>query len=640
MTLREERAKQRALKRKKERLVIFFSVFVAIIVIVLAALGIFLKHTTPEKLDINSGTTERKSDDAEDYCNSFLASSAVLWDYVLENSDIESTVKKELGDAFNSNLTVFISVSDSVNRAYVVNASAATLAQAWKNAEEKVCAFIRRKPCDIVYVKADIVNKIEKMNSSSLSSRISAESGIYGEYFRKGIAFDSTFNASLLEAEINSNELIDYDINKNLTFDKVSLYFKDCKNIDIKSMPDTVYLFSCRGYIKDSDGCYTLNYDNNSSYGRRISSAVDYNYISDTVKNVSKYMFDNMTADGKFSYGIYPVVGLPIEQYNISYHSMAVSALCNYSGKFDTAGLYESKLDSAVNYLFSQLVTAPDGCMYASNADSEEITAGGNLQAVSALIDYQNYKGAANYNDTIKKLGDGILNMIDASTGKLNHILYYKSDKGADFAVKTAQSDRAYDTESVYVLSKLYGAVKDEKYLTAAQKLTEVLIRENYTQYGDSRLTIAMYELVKYAKNPEYYNLALKNFNDNIEAIETRIISSAQYTELLIGTYNIYRSMQSEKITTEMFTALDKNRLTTAAVKRAEDLLNSIAYPEIAMYFANPSECIDSFFVRQDGFRIRLDDISAFIRAYLDYAENYTAISADAFNASAAGNNT
>lgn len=640
MTLREERAMERALKRKKQRLVVFFSIFVVIIVAILIALSFYLKKATPDTIDLSGNTTHIELSESEDCYNSFVASAAVLKDYVFKDAALETNVKKELGEAFNSNMVVFLSFSDGQNRAYVVNGTGVTLESAWQSAEAKAGEAVKEKLCVPVYVKADIVNSIEKISSSSLSSRISADSGIYGEYFRKGIAFDSLFDTALLEAEINSNELIDYDITKNFVVDKANTYLKETSGASLSSMPDTVYLFSCRGFIKDTDGCYTLNYAQNNSYGVRESATVDYNYITSTATQVSKYLFDNISSDGKFIYGFYPVIGLPIDEYYISYHAMALSALSQYSQKLDSAGLNEQKLDSAANYLVSQLVSGANDTLYAADVSHGEISAGGNIYSIAALLDYQKVKGDSSYTDTAKKLGDGLLAMVDSSTGKLNHVLYYKSQNGSDLSVKTVQSDRTFDSSAVYVLSRLYGETGDTKYLDAAKNLIEALIKENYTQYGDSWLTKAVYELTKYEKKTEYYNLALRNYTENIDAIETRIISSSQYSELLIDTYNIYRAMQSENITTEIFNSVDYDRLTLAAVKRVNDLLNTVAYPEIAMYFKNPAECIGSSFVRQDGFRIRLDDVSAFIRAYISYSDVYTAVSTDAFSAASKKVNT
>ena len=582
MTTREERARQRALKRKQKKLVTFFAVFIVLIIVVLAAMGLILNRVTPDALSTTENTTSGMQTGADDCYNSFIASSMVLKDYVFETANLEATVKRELGDAYNTTLTIFLSVSDGVNPALVVNASGASLEAAWTAVEEKTGEAVREELYNTVYLKADIVNQVERINASDLNGRITADAGIYGEFFRKGIAFDGAFSAALLEAEINANELIDYDVSKDLVLDKVNLYLA-AKNVNtLNALPENLYLFTCRGYIKDVDGCYTLEYNQNTSYGRRSFSAVDYSLITGTASNVSTYLFDGMGDDGRFTYGYYPVLGLPIDLYDIGYHAMALSALSQYSDELDSAGLYQSQLENAAAYLASQVVSQDANTAYAVNADTAEITAGANIQAILAFLDYEETTDDEQYRQTAQQLGNGLIAMIDASTGKLNHVLYYGSDSAADYAVKTVQSDRAY----------------------------------------------------------EYYNLALRNFNENIDALESRVISMPQYTRMLVSTYHIYTAMRAANITTDLYTAFDYNRLVTATVARANDLLNGIAYPEIAMYFQNPADCLHAFFVRQDGFRIRLDDCASLIQAYLAYADVYTAVSTDAFNLAAQSTTT
>lgn len=640
MTTREERARQRALKRKQKKLVTFFAVFIVLIIVVLAAMGLILNRVTPDALSTTENTTSGMQTGADDCYNSFIASSMVLKDYVFETANLEATVKRELGDAYNTTLTIFLSVSDGVNPALVVNASGASLEAAWTAVEEKTGEAVREELYNTVYLKADIVNQVERINASDLNGRITADAGIYGEFFRKGIAFDGAFSAALLEAEINANELIDYDVSKDLVLDKVNLYLA-AKNVNtLNALPENLYLFTCRGYIKDVDGCYTLEYNQNTSYGRRSFSAVDYSLITGTASNVSTYLFDGMGDDGRFTYGYYPVLGLPIDLYDIGYHAMALSALSQYSDELDSAGLHQSQLENAAAYLASQVVSQDANTAYAVNADTAEITAGANIQAILAFLDYEETTDDEQYRQTAQQLGNGLIAMIDASTGKLNHVLYYGSDSAADYAVKTVQSDRAYDSSAVYALSRLYGETQNEAYLTAARTLTDALIRENYTQYGDFWVSLAMQELTQYDQSTEYYNLALRNFNENIDALESRVISMPQYTRLLVSTYHIYTAMRAANITTDLYTAFDYNRLVTATVARANDLLNGIAYPEIAMYFQNPADCLHAFFVRQDGFRIRLDDCASLIQAYLAYADVYTAVSTDAFNLAAQSTTT
>lgn len=629
MTTREERARERALKRKQKRLIAFFAVFLSIIIVILAVLGIILNRVTPDALATTEGTTEDISGTAQDCYNNLLASSMVLHDAVFETEDLENTVRRELGDGFNTTLHVFLTVSDGETVAHVVHGSGTTLEAAWTAAEQAAGELVREQLLSTVYLKADIVNRVEQISSSQLGARIASDAGIYGEFFRKGIAFDAAFASSLLEAEINANELIDYDVTKNLVMEKVRLYLNEKDAPVVQTLPETVYLFTCRGYIKDLDGCYGLNEQPDSDYGRRTVQVVDRSYVSERLTGVAERMFEQMDENGQFANGYYPILGLPIEQYDLAGQAMALSALSQYSEALDSAGLHRDQLEKAAASLASHIVERDENTAFVLNRDTNEISAGAGIQSLLAFLTYAQTADDAQYAQLAQKLGNGLLAMIDASTGKLNHVW------NTDYTLKTAQTDRTFDSTAVYALSRLYGETEDERYLNAARTMTDALIRENYTQYGDCWITVAMEELTKYDKRTEYFNFALRNFNDNADALENRVISLPQYTILLVGTYRIYTDMRAENITTDLFTAFDYNRLVTLTVARAEDLLNGIAYPEVAIYFHNPADCFDSFYVRQDGFRVRLDDNAAFLAAYLDYADVYTAVNADAFGIAA-----
>ena len=154
MTTREERARQRALKRKQKRLVTFFTVFVVLIIAVLAAMGLILNRVTPDALATTENTTSGTQSDADACYNSFLASSMVLQDYIFEIENLENTVKSELGNAYNTSLTIFLSVSDGENPALVVNASGASLENAWTAVVEKTGEAVREELYNTVYLKA------------------------------------------------------------------------------------------------------------------------------------------------------------------------------------------------------------------------------------------------------------------------------------------------------------------------------------------------------------------------------------------------------------------------------------------------------------------------------------------------------
>ena len=52
-------------------------------------------------------------------------------------------------------------------------------------------------------------------------------------------------------------------------------------------------------------------------------------------------------------------------------------------------------------------------------------------------------------------------------------------------------------------------------------------------------------------------------------------------------------------------------------------MLNGYFFPEYAMYMKNPERILNAFFVRHDGFRVRIDDVQHNIDGYYQYYKNY-----------------
>ena len=61
----------------------------------------------------------------------------------------------------------------------------------------------------------------------------------------------------------------------------------------------------------------------------------------------------------------------------------------------------------------------------------------------------------------------------------------------------------------------------------------------------------------------------------------------------------------------------------SAIYARADRQLNEYFYPEYAMYMQNPQRIVDTFMVRQDGFRVRIDDVQHNISGCYLYCVNY-----------------
>ena len=603
----------------------FLIITILVAAAVLVSLTVVLKKVTPEEIGTTDYHTETTRSDTEDLQNAYTAASGVLENYILTQDRLEANVRAELGEAYSSNIVVFISVSDGADAAHVVVGSGESLQGAWNAANTAALQMVAEKQLSTKYLKADIVNHIERIEASALSGEVSEQAGIYGEYFRSGIAFDPMFDSALTEAEINSNELIDYDTTMDLVLDRVNIYLGRRGLPALTEIPDNLYLFTCRGFIKDEDGCKTLSGERDKTYGRRVIEVADKTLAESCVSSVAGYMLDSVGADGRFVYGSYPVIGLEIETYSAEYHAMALSASSAYALRLDSAGLSAEKLALAAGWLRDQIKQKDDGNAFILDPIGNRITAGAQSRAICAFCDYVLTSGDQSYTALAEKLAAGLISMI-GEDGKLTDALL------ADFVpAPDTEHNPACDALASLALTKLYSLTGKTAYFDAAKTVASMMAAQDYAQYADPVVSEAMDAITVYAKDTAYYDLALKNFNANAKALTTRIISDPAFTRLLTASFNVYKRMQSESLVSDTFRATDYNALINACVDRANDLLNAFTFPEFAVYFKTPDKYVGSFFVRQDGFRIRIDDMSSFVFAYLAYAEDYTSINADVF---------
>ena len=75
-----------------------------------------------------------------------------------------------------------------------------------------------------------------------------------------------------------------------------------------------------------------------------------------------------------------------------------------------------------------------------------------------------------------------------------------------------------------------------------------------------------------------------------------------------------------------MLEIFDEEMLFKAVDKRVNFGMNYFMQPEQAMYFKDPQVVLYSFAMREDNFRIRIDDIQHFMGGYYLYWKNYDII--------------
>lgn len=509
---------------------------------------------------------------------------------------------------------VFISICNGDERARVFTGTGNTKQAAWDDAYDKAHNFVEENSYNCLWVKADLMGEAKTMSTEEFSTELAH---YRHEFFRKGISFDKDFNTALLEAELNAGKILDYDEEcVNTTY--LRNYLNKADRTPIVTLPDEYVIFNCIGWICDEDSkVYDLISDD-ADYGRRKVDLIDKDYAAELVKNASSFLIDQVNDDGSFVYGMYPRFDRDIDNYNIVRHASTLwSLVCQYrmTGNKELV----SVIDKAIDYMIDNaVITTDDSTAYLLEKKSDEIKLGGCGVAVVALTEYMDAFGSDKYADVAVKLGNGILTMLDKKTGEYYHVL------NGDCSRKEQFRTVYYDGEATFALCRLYSLTGDDKWLDAAKAAVEHFIDADYVQLKDHWVAYSMNEITKYVDDDRYYTFALRNAQENLDRIYNRDTTYHTYFELLMSTFELYDRMIEKGIHVDYLdNGFDLEYFLKTIYKRADHMLNGYFYPEYAMYMANPNRVLNTFMVRHDGYRVRIDDVQHNVGGYYLYYKNY-----------------
>ena len=533
----------------------------------------------------------------------FREKKLLLRSQIAADLDIYQLSESPAGEA---GYAVFLSVCDKISRADVYCGTGADLESAWQDAVRKAEAGIRGGGRFPVWVKADVVNSVRRISSEMLRDETTVSNH---EFYRYGIALDKGFQKAFLEEELNGAKIYDYE-NGALSYKHLRRYLKKAGRAEVSYFPDEFTLFECCGWFCDEDGTVFSLIPYGPDKGRREVKVIDREYAENLIRCGADYLSDQIQEDGSFLYGIFPRFNKEIEGYSMVRHAGTLwSLVCRYRMNKDPA--LKDRIDHSISYMTRQIIYDDSGAAYLPDESRGEIKLGGLGTAVIALSEYIDAAGETDYLPLCTALGQGILNMMDIEKGTYWHVL------NEDFSRKEEFRIIYYDGEATFALVRLYALTGDRKWLDAACAAVDHFIEADYEQYMDHWVAYAVNELTKYVEDrPEYYAFGLLNAWSKLHIMTDSKTTHPVYLELLMASFELYDRMVQHNISTDGYDAAE---LFEGIKIRANRQLNSFFYPEYAMYMTDPQSILNTFMVREHGYRVRIDDVQHNIGGYYLY---------------------
>lgn len=548
------------------------------------------------------------------------------------------------------------------------------LLSAFLDAARKLEKRYQKGSFSIRWLKADIVTEYASVNPASLSSMIKAPG--WKEFFRYGISLDEHFEEAFLEEELNGAGILDYD-QGSLSLEALNRYLKKAGRPSVRSIPDLVHPFDAQGFFYEAESGTILPLcTEGQSHGRRSLSPLDDRTVRGLLSSAASWLARQVQEDGSFVYGFYPRFDHVIPGYNCMRHASTIwSLLCQYRLMQDESVL--RLVARSLGFLITQAVVFSDPeTAFLSEPSKKEIKLGGGAVLILALSEYCEVSGqdtlplspefpdacgthdisaASKKNQPgesrteqpvpslplqkkdigadpedpakirifplLRALGEGILSLLDREDGTFYHVL------NLDFSHKEAYRTVYYDGEAAYALCRLARLFPDEKkWLTAAECAVNHFLSADYTRYRDHWVAYAMNEITRQVRRDDYDTFALRNAQVNLDFLLRRETTYHTFLELLMVTFETWERICRENPALPYLSEFDLPGFLRTIHTRAERMLDGFFFPETAMYMRSPRKVLGTFFVRHDGFRVRIDDVQHNIGGFYLYQKHYDSL--------------